>query len=399
MSRKFLSAIDVSRLESATSITARIGAADLLTVAPSAVAIGTHMTVLGDLMMGELPFPASITADGRAFFSGNVRMDTGVGVSLSSTGHPFTIGADAGVNTAFGQNTLQSRNNGAVGVLNLNPLGGAISCGGGVSVLQANNEVMRLTGNTLWDYIAFYNPTNVTRRGFIGTQNDLDTIIASDAGALLFRSGLGSTPAATLDASGNFMVGKTIATIANIGHTLTPTYNAVTSNVLNVPGFVVNKIAPAAAGGSDYLHFRQTNVTMGSVASNGANTATVYNTTSDYRLKDDRGFITDGITRVNQLLPRRVHWKNTPEEDVVDGFFAHEVAEVIPDAVTGEKDAVATKAQEEQDGNGLTEEGQIVPQQIDTKLLIPVMVAAIKELDTRLVALETLLPEKPGGKP
>ena len=100
-----------------------------------------------------------------------------------------------------------------------------------------------------------------------------------------------------------------------------------------------------------------------------------YNTTSDYRLKENIVNITDGITRVKQLLPRRFNWK-VDSNLTQDGFIAHEAQAVVPESVTGTKDAV--------DSNG-----QVIAQGMDAGKLIPILTAALKEAITKIETLET----------
>ena len=68
-------------------------------------------------------------------------------------------------------------------------------------------------------------------------------------------------------------------------------------------------------------------------------TSVAYNTSSDYRLKENEVAISDGITKLKQLKPYRFNFKKILMLKV-EGFFAHEVAPVVPNAVTGEKDAM-----------------------------------------------------------
>ena len=110
---------------------------------------------------------------------------------------------------------------------------------------------------------------------------------------------------------------------------------------------------------------------------------TVYNTSSDYRLKENIAPMTGALAKVAQLNPVTYTWKETG--DAGQGFIAHELQQLFPDAVTGDKDAV-----EERDGKEF-----IVPQGIDTSFLVATLTAAIQELkaelDTtkaRLAALE-----------
>jgi hypothetical protein len=106
---------------------------------------------------------------------------------------------------------------------------------------------------------------------------------------------------------------------------------------------------------------------MGSIQSNGGGVS--YNTSSDYRLKENIIPLTDSIERVKALNVYRFNFITNPDT-TVDGFLAHEVAEsVCPEAVTGEKDAVDADGKPEYQG-------------IDQSKLVPVMCSAIQELIT-----------------
>ncbi len=96
--------------------------------------------------------------------------------------------------------------------------------------------------------------------------------------------------------------------------------------------------------------------------------------TSDYRLKENETIISDGITKVKQLIPRRFNFK-ADKDTTVDGFFAHEVSPVVPESVFGEKDAT------------INEEGEGY-QGLDQSKLIPVLTASIKELIAKVETLE-----------
>ena len=105
-----------------------------------------------------------------------------------------------------------------------------------------------------------------------------------------------------------------------------------------------------------------------------SNSGVAYNTTSDYRLKENVVDMTGAVDRVKQLLPKRFNFKNDAEI-TVDGFLAHEAQTVVPESVTGNKDEV--------DANG-----DAVYQGIDQSKLVPLLVGAIKELTARIEALE-----------
>ena len=78
---------------------------------------------------------------------------------------------------------------------------------------------------------------------------------------------------------------------------------------------------------------------VGTIQSNVSSTS--FNTSSDYRLKENATAISDGITRLKTLKPYRFNFKDNVSK-TVDGFFAHEVT-AVPEAVTGTKDEVITQ--------------------------------------------------------
>jgi hypothetical protein len=115
---------------------------------------------------------------------------------------------------------------------------------------------------------------------------------------------------------------------------------------------------------------------IGSITNSGG-TATAYNTSSDYRLKENVNPVSDGITRLQQLKPSRFNFISDPDT-VIDGFLAHEVQAVVPECVTGEKDAV------DDDGNP-------VYQGIDQSKLVPLLTAALQEAIAKIETLEARL--------
>jgi hypothetical protein len=102
--------------------------------------------------------------------------------------------------------------------------------------------------------------------------------------------------------------------------------------------------------------------------------ATAFNTSSDYRLKENLVEIEDGITRVKQLSPKRFNFIADPDK-TVDGFIAHEVSNVVPEAITGEKDAVDKDGYPEYQG-------------IDQSKLVPLLTSALQEAVIKIEALE-----------
>ena len=102
--------------------------------------------------------------------------------------------------------------------------------------------------------------------------------------------------------------------------------------------------------------------------------STSYNTSSDYRLKENAVPISDGITRLKTLKPYKFNWISDDTNTLVDGFFAHEVT-AVPEAISGTKDEV------DSDNNPIY-------QGIDQSKLVPLLVAAVQELITKVEALE-----------
>ncbi len=145
------------------------------------------------------------------------------------------------------------------------------------------------------------------------------------------------------------------------------------------------------------MSFRNTNGEVGTISTQGSSTA--YNTSSDYRLKENVVAMSGATERLKQLAPKRFNF--IADADVtVDGFLAHEVADVVPEAITGAKDAMrdeeyeVTPAVLDDDGNVVTEavmDTRSVPhyQGIDQSKLVPLLVATIQELEARIAALES----------
>ena len=128
----------------------------------------------------------------------------------------------------------------------------------------------------------------------------------------------------------------------------------------------------AGASGFEFLSFRRSGTQIGTVTQNGT-TAVAYNTSSDYRLKHDIAPMTGALAKVALLKPCTYKWN--ADDSAGEGFIAHELAEVCPQAVTGEKDAV------DADGNPKY-------QGIDTSFLVATLTAAIQEQQAMIQQLQ-----------
>jgi hypothetical protein len=120
-----------------------------------------------------------------------------------------------------------------------------------------------------------------------------------------------------------------------------------------------------------FRFFRNTTTQVGEIATTTSGTS--YNSSSDYRLKRDVQPLTSGLTTIAALKPSTYKWN--ADDSNGEGFIAHELAEHIPLAVTGEKDAV-------------NEDGSIKPQGVDYSKIVVHLVAAIQELSAKVAALE-----------
>ena len=130
----------------------------------------------------------------------------------------------------------------------------------------------------------------------------------------------------------------------------------------------------AAADTKHYVTFTSGATTIGRIEQNGTSNV-AYVTSSDRRLKTIVGPIADAVDRVKALKPYRVTWNGDAARGETDAFIADEVAGVVPDAVSGEPDAV------DDDGNPEF-------QGLEYGALVTVLTAALQDALTRIEALE-----------
>jgi len=175
--------------------------------------------------------------------------------------------------------------------------------------------------------------------------------------------GTGTTERMRIDSSGNLLVGTSTS------RTGSDSLSFESANSLI--WFQKNGTATQ----SQVIFQRDTTGTptiVGSIQTSG--TTTTYNTSSDYRLKENVVEITDGIDRVKLLNPSRFNFI-ADSDTTVDGFLAHEAQAVVPEAVTGTH-------------NEVDDDGNPVMQGIDQSKLVPLLTAALQEAITKIEALE-----------
>jgi len=220
---------------------------------------------------------------------------------------------------------------------------GPTTSGGGI--VQLNNSDSSVGINMFCNNLA----------GYVGT---------STAHPLLFR--INSSEVARIDSSGNLLVGKT-------------------STANNIPGLILyGQATTVNYGRIDFLKTASGTKTAQEFDYNGSgvgsitysDSATAFNTSSDYRLKHDVQPMVSGLSVVSSLNPVTYKWN--VDDSNGEGFIAHELAEVIPLAVTGEKDAV-------------NEDGKPIYQGVDYSKIVVHLVAACQELSAKNDALEARL--------
>ena len=178
-----------------------------------------------------------------------------------------------------------------------------------------------------------------------------------------------STERGRIDENGIIMLGSTSSDLGERLH------------VAHTGGGAVCVMRTVNSGGTVQIGFKNANGFVGEIVTSGSGTS--YATSSDYRLKENAIAISDGISRLKSLKPYRFNFKTEPSK-TVDGFFAHEAATVVPEAVTGTKDEVS-----DSDSPDIGQKaGDPVYQGIDQSKLVPLLTAALQEAIARIEALE-----------
>ena len=173
-----------------------------------------------------------------------------------------------------------------------------------------------------------------------------------------------------IDASGNLLVGTTNTSLGigntNTGFQVENNGTFLASRADNIAGSLNRN------NDGSILSMRRSGNEVGTIGVTSSSTS--YNTSSDYRLKENVSYTFDATTRLKQLKPARFNFISDADK-TVDGFLAHEVSSIVPEAITGTKDAVA-------------DNGDPIHQCIDQSKLVPLLVKTIQELEARITALE-----------
>jgi hypothetical protein len=275
-----------------------------------------------------------------------------------STDNDLVIQATGSGVTKFyqvGVNSLNITSAGNVGIGNSNPEDfGSLVDNLVVGTTSGENGITIASGTGNGGRIQFADNTSSPFRGAFEYDHSSDAMIFYTNGSGRMR----------IDSSGRMLLNTTAHTNGRLN---------VTENLSTRPCLGLRSDYSANTG--NFVLFTSDNGT-GAGAISHINASTVaYNTSSDYRLKQNVTYDFDATTRLKQLQPARFSWNHDDTNTLVDGFLAHEVQSVVPEAITGNKDAV------DADGNP-------VYQGIDQSKLVPLLVKTIQELEARITALE-----------
>jgi hypothetical protein len=293
---------------------------------------------------------------------------TGIAGTNGSAGTPAVQGEDTNTGIFFPAADTVAVATGGTERLRVDSSG---NVGIGVTPSSQPLEIKRGAGTGALVEVAGNNNTPGSTSAVYG-QDSAGNAFAWNRANLPLLLGTNNTERARIDSSGNLLVGTTTAigrlTVdgngpSNYGATFSNTTSG--NNVLGVFG-------SASGGTQNFVVFSQSAGSVrGTISTNG--TTTAYNTSSDYRLKENVHPMQDALAVIAQLNPVTYTWK--ADGSAGQGFIAHELQAVVPDCVTGEKDAVDA-------------EGNPQYQGVDTSFLVATLVKAIQELTARIAILE-----------
>ena len=223
-----------------------------------------------------------------------------------------------------------------------------------------------------------------------GDDNGLQIAMLSNSDALIsnvesaaLRFSTTSTERVRISSAGSLLVGCTSTPSASVTGTA-----FITESSGRRTGFM----SSSSTSEMFLFQFFNPNGGVGSIRTNGS--ATSFETSSDYRLKENATAISDGITRLKTLKPYRFNFK-ADADTTLDGFFAHEVQSVVPEAISGTKDETKDILYTEDDtipsGKKIGDVKQVDPvyQGIDQSKLVPLLTAALQEAIAKIEVLET----------
>jgi len=273
-----------------------------------------------------------------------------------------------GISNASSANAVTIDSNGNVGVGATSPAG---PNGIALTVNATTNPRLRLTSD---------NTGTGTGDGSGVFLNNSDMYLSNEESApMIFRTS--ASERMRIDSSGNILIGDTTVDKSALSSGSGLTFNSsgqIIAALSASNGHYINR-TNYSSGTYNNMVFMIDGSTKGTISCNGSSTA--YNTSSDYRLKENVVEMSDATTRLKQLKPCRFNFI-ADADTTVDGFLAHEVSHdadgnpLVPEAVTGTH-------------NEVDDDGNLVMQGIDQSKLVPLLVKTIQELEARITALES----------
>ena len=353
--------------------------------------IGTALDISGDIDVDGTTNLDVVDIDGAVDMASTLQVD---GAITSSAGTTITVAdnsagltivsTDADGNSGPQMNFSRASGSPAdddyIGRMNFIGRNDAGQDFVGVDILTRINDVSDGTEDASFFLTTMGNGAQVARMEMLPTETnfnqggvDLDFRVESDNHAnALFVDGADGTLSINGTTTGGDMV--KINSSAGSGGFCLNLNNASASNSI---------LISSQSGTGTVIHHQMNNSNglVGKITTNGS--TTTYATSSDYRIKENVSYNFDATTRLKQLKPARFNFIPDETNTLVDGFIAHEVSSIVPEAVIGEKDATETYTDD--DGN---EQTRISPQAIDQSKLVPLLVKTIQELEARIKALE-----------
>mgnify|MGYP003113481281 CR=1 FL=1 len=287
-------------------------------------------------------------------------------VGTSTDASPFSWGLGAqigGTSTNAGLSIRRDQNSSGGALLMFSKSRGSLN---GNTVVQNGDQIGGI----------YFNGADGTDTNNIAAQiaGEVDGTPGSNdmPGRLVFKTTAdganSSTERMRIASDGNVYIGATGSIFNSTGVQINPNGQAQLSRSGSYP-LLLNR------QGSDgtLVEIRRSWSTVGSISVTSS--ATAYNTSSDYRLKENVVDLDGAITRVKQLAPKRFNFI-ADDTTTVDGFLAHEAQAVVPEAVTGTH-------------NEVDDDGNAVMQGIDQSKLVPLLTAALQEAIAKIETLET----------
>jgi hypothetical protein len=311
----------------------------------------------------------TVSAKGLITAVSTSTVDFGAGTaalpSITTTGDTNTgiyfPAADTIAFTEGGVESMRINSSGAVGL--------------GTSSITGKFTIYNNVGSNYHQISNITRPSSTTPALFMGTNgNSNNAAIASNNSALCFGYDTSNTfnELVRIATNNELLIGCTASPTASISGVVIANPITTLASAWSVGNFTSEVVL---------IRWINGNGVVGGIVVNGS--ATTYSTSSDYRLKENVAPMTGALAKVTQLKPVTYTWKADGSSG--QGFIAHELQAIVPDAVTGEKDSV-------------DDDGNIKPQGVDTSFLVATLTAAIQELNAKVEAQAVRIAELEGAR-